>query len=324
MEKEKILSIKDLTVYFHTVDMGVCKAVNSFSLDIHAGETIGLVGETGAGKTTVALSILGLLQSPPGKVESGEILYKNEDLLKKSNKEMCQIRGKEIAMIFQDPMTALNPTDCIGDQIAEGIYLHHNVSREESVKKAVEMLEMVGISADRYHEFPHQFSGGMKQRVVIAMSLSCSPNLLLADEPTTALDVTIQAQVLELINNLKVKLGTSVLLITHNLGVVAETCQKVAIMYSGEIVEFGTAEQIFDHPAHNYTIGLFNALPSYVKDEKRLKPIPGLMPDPANLPAYCKFAPRCPARTAQCESTLPPLVDIGEGHLVRCLYGMKK
>ncbi len=315
---EKILEIKDLTVYFHTVDMGLCKAVNHFSLDMYAGETVGLVGETGAGKTTVALSILQLLQIPPGKVESGQIIYKGEDLLKYDQKKMRKIRGKEIAMVFQDPMTALNPTDCVGDQIAEGIYLHQNCSKEESVKKAIEMLELVGISADRYHEYPHQFSGGMKQRVIIAMALSCSPQILLADEPTTALDVTIQAQVLELINDLKKKLQTAVLLITHDLGVVAETCQKVAIMYAGEIVEFGTVEQIFDNTSHPYTQGLFHALPNYLKGSKRLKAIDGLMPDPADLPPYCKFAPRCPHRCDRCESEIPELRQLPDGHFVRC------
>lgn len=264
--------------------MGVCQAVNHFSLDMYAGETVGLVGETGAGKTTVALSVLGLLQSPPGKIMSGFIEYKGTDLLGLRAKQMQKIRGKEIAMVFQDPMTALNPTDSIGDQIAEGIYLHQNCSHEEAIRRAIDMLELVGISRDRYHEYPHQFSGGMKQRVIIAMALSCSPQILLADEPTTALDVTIQAQVLELINDLKQKLNTAVLLITHDLGVVAETCQKVAIMYAGEIVEYGSCEQIFDNVLHPYTKRLFNALPNYAKDSKRLQPIAGLMPDPVNLP----------------------------------------
>lgn len=319
MSAEKILSIHDLTVHFFTVDMGVCQAVNHFSLDMYPGETVGLVGETGAGKTTVALSILGLLQSPPGKVLSGTIAYKGTDLLKLKQRELQKIRGKEIAMVFQDPMTALNPTDCIGDQIAEGIHLHQNCSHEEAVKRAIEMLEMVGISKDRYHEFPHQFSGGMKQRVIIAMALSCSPQILLADEPTTALDVTIQAQVLELMNDLKQKLNTAVLLITHDLGVVAETCQKVAIMYAGEIVEYGTCEQIFDNILHPYTKGLFSALPNYAKDSRRLQPITGLMPDPADLPPLCKFAPRCPNRCKRCENEMPELIEAESGHFVRCL-----
>ena len=299
MSAEKILSIHDLTVHFFTVDMGVCQAVNHFSLDMYPGETVGLVGETGAGKTTVALSILGLLQSPPGKVLSGTIAYKGTDLLKLKQRELQKIRGKEIAMVFQDPMTALNPTDCIGDQIAEGIHLHQNCSHEEAVKRAIEMLEMVGISKDRYQE--------------------CSPQILLADEPTTALDVTIQAQVLELMNDLKQKLNTAVLLITHDLGVVAETCQKVAIMYAGEIVEYGTCEQIFDNILHPYTKGLFSALPNYAKDSRRLQPITGLMPDPADLPPLCKFAPRCPNRCKRCENEMPELIEAESGHFVRCL-----
>ena len=317
-DNNTLLSIKDLSVHFFTVDMGECKAVNHVSLDLKKGETLGLVGETGAGKTTIALSILGLLQSPPGRVMNGEIIYKGEDLLKKNNRQMRRIRCEEIAMVFQDPMTALNPCDRVGDQIAEMIHIHQKVSKKEAVEKAAQMLEMVGISRDRYREFPHQFSGGMKQRVIIAMALSCSPKILLADEPTTALDVTIQAQVLEMMNTLRKDLGTSVLLITHDLGVVAEMCERVAVIYAGEIVETGSAEDIFDRTAHPYTEGLFSSLPGYHPDSNRLKPIPGLMPDPADLPPTCKFLPRCGKKCAQCEKEIPELREITPGHFVRC------
>lgn len=319
MEEDKtLLSIKDLSVQFNTVDMGECKAVNHVSLDLKEGETLGLVGETGAGKTTIALSILGLLQSPPGKIMNGQILYKGEDLLKKNKKQMRKIRGEEIAMVFQDPMTALNPCDRVGDQIAEMIYLHQKVSKKEAMEKAADMMEMVGISRDRYREYPHQFSGGMKQRVIIAMALSCDPKILLADEPTTALDVTIQAQVLEMMKDLIKKKGTSVLLITHDLGVVAQMCERVAVIYAGEIVEYGTAEDIFDRTAHPYTMGLFGALPGYDADSDRLHPIPGLMPNPSKLPSYCKFADRCGKCTKQCKEGSPELKEIEPGHFVRC------
>ena len=237
--------------------------------------------------------------------------------------EMRKIRGKEISMVFQDPMTALNPIDRVGDQIAEVIYLHQGCSRKEALKRAAEMLELVGISLDRFREFPHQFSGGMKQRVVIAMALACSPQILLADEPTTALDVTIQAQMLEMMNNLKKELKTSVLMITHDLGVVAEMCDRVAVMYAGEILEVGSPVDIFNNTAHPYTKGLFSSLPGYMKNSKRLLPVPGLMPDPANLPKLCKFAPRCQNKFDLCEKELPELVEISDGHFVRCLLCSK-
>lgn len=322
--ENNILSVKDLTVHYVTSDAGVCRAVNHISFDLKKGETLGLVGETGAGKTTVALSILSLLKSPPGKIISGNIEYEGKDLLKAGRAEMRKIRGKQISMVFQDPMTALNPVDCVGDQILEVLYLHQKISKKEAKIKAIEMLEMVGISGERYNEYPHQFSGGMKQRVVIAMALACSPKILLADEPTTALDVTIQAQVLNMMNDLKKNLDTSVVLITHDLGVVAQMCDRVAIMYAGEIVELGSVEQIFDQTAHPYTVGLFNSLPGYVKDSKRLKPIKGLMPDPANLPEFCKFAPRCEHKCERCEKELPELMELEEGHFVRCLHPHKK
>lgn len=318
--QEELLRVKKLTVHYITKDIGICKAVNDVSFDIRKGETLGIVGETGAGKTTVALSILSLLQSPPGKIMGGEVIYNGADILKMNDHELRMVRGNQISMIFQDPMTALNPIDRIGDQIAEVILLHEKVNRAEAAAKAAEMLEVVGISRDRYKEYPHQFSGGMKQRVVIAMALACSPHLLIADEPTTALDVTIQAQVLDMINALKRENGTSVMLITHDLGVVAQMCDRVVIMYAGEIVEMGDRRNIYKETGHPYTKGLFGSLPSMSSKERRLKPIQGLMPDPANLPAGCKFADRCPYKTAECVKTHPDLEQISPGHWVRCLH----
>ena len=279
---------------------------------------MGLVGETGAGKTTIALSVMRLLQTPPARIVSGSVMLDGEDLSEIPVDKMRRIRGKKVSMIFQDPMTALNPLDTIGEQILEVIQLHEKISKADAMKKAVDMLEMVGIPAERYGEYAHQFSGGMKQRVVIAIALACMPELLIADEPTTALDVTIQAQILELMNNLKKELGTSLILITHDLGVVAEMCDKVAVIYAGEIVETGTAVHIFDETMHPYTEGLFGSLPNLTDKATRLKPIPGLMPDPTNLPDGCNFAPRCPYKTPRCCRENPPLTEAEPGHLVRC------
>jgi len=312
-----LLEIKDLTIHYKT-DSGVVRAVNNLSLHLEKGDTLGLVGETGAGKTTTALGILRLVPSPPGEVIGGEVFYDGEDLLKKSIADMRKIRGGAISMIFQDPMTALNPVLRVEDQIAEVLYHHKGCSRAEATERTLEMLKKVGIPPERSRDFPHQFSGGMKQRVVIAIALACSPQLIIADEPTTALDVTIQAQVLDMMNELKREIGTSMLLITHDLGVVAETCDKVAIMYAGEIVEYGTLEHIFNETAHPYTMGLFNSLPTLGKKKKRLKPIPGLMPDPSNLPEGCKFSPRCPYATEQCGKEEPESKEIAPGHLVKC------
>ena len=291
-----ILEIKDLTIHYITDDE-VVKAVNDISISLEEGESLGLVGETGAGKTTTAMGILGLVPNPPGKIIGGEILYKGKNLLKMSDSEMRKIRGHEISMIFQDPMTALNPVLTVGDQIMEVIQLHQKVSKAEALRRAMDMMEMVGIEGGRYNEYPHQFSGGMKQRIVIAIALACNPNLLIADEPTTALDVTIQAQVLDLIDNLKKKFNTSLLLITHDLGVVAEVCDKVAIVYAGRIVEYGTLEHIYNNPKHPYTNGLYGSIPDFSKKSHRLNPIKGLMPDPSNLPEGCAFADRCPHAT---------------------------
>lgn len=321
-ERKELLSIQGLSVHYITKDMGTCKAVNNVSFNIYEGETIGLVGETGAGKTTIALSILGLIPSPPGKIVDGKIVYKGEDLLKKNNKAMQKIRGKEISMIFQDPMTTLNPIDTVGDQIAEVIELHNHISKKEAIEQAGKMLEMVGIPKERYGEYPHQFSGGMKQRVVIAMALACSPALLLADEPTTALDVTIQAQILEMMNDIKKTHDGAIMLITHDLGVVAQMCDRVAIVYAGEILEIGTVQQVYKNILHPYTKGLFESLPGYSAG-KRLKQIDGLMPDPSDLPPLCKFEPRCPYSCEQCKKEMPQLIDMGDGHMVRCLRAQK-
>lgn len=317
---EELLRIDDLSVHYITRDAGACKAVNHVNLTLNKGETLGLVGETGAGKTTIALSILRLLDSPPGKVVSGSVTFKGRNLFQLKKREMRQIRGFEISMIFQDPMTALNPVDTVGEQVSEVIRLHEKCSRAEAKKKAGDMMEMVGIPRERYDEYPHQFSGGMIQRIVIAVALACSPELLLADEPTTALDVTIQAQVLDMMNALKEKFGTSVLMITHDLGIIAEMCDRVAVIYAGEVVETGNLEDIFHHTAHPYTQGLFDSLPNAAGDSKRLKPIKGLMPDPANLPEGCKFCERCPYGTEQCVREAPELLEITPGHLVRCFH----
>ncbi len=319
MEKENLLEIRDLAVEYHT-DEAVIYAVNHINLTIKKGETIGLVGETGAGKTSVARSIMRILPVPPAKIVSGEIYYNGKDLLKLSEREMRKIRGNKIAMIFQDPMTALNPIETVGFQIAETIKQHNHISSIEANKRACDMLELVGIQMERFKDFPHQFSGGMKQRVVIAIALACNPELLLADEPTTALDVTIQAQVLEMMQSLKEKLEASVVMITHDLGVVAEFCDTVAVVYAGEIVERGTVRDIFKHASHPYTLGLFGSLPKLDATENRLKPIKGLMPDPTNLPEGCRFYDRCPRAKEECSKSSPPEVEIAPGHSVKCFF----
>jgi peptide/nickel transport system ATP-binding protein len=313
-----ILEIKDLVVHYET-DYETVEAVNGLSLHLDRCETIGLVGETGAGKTTTALSIMRLVPNPPGEIVSGQILYEGENLLKKSEREMRKIRGGKISMIFQDPMTALNPVFTVGDQIMEVIRLHDKISAGEAEIKAIQMLEKVGIPGERYSEYPHQFSGGMKQRVVIAIALACNPQLLIADEPTTALDVTIQAQVLAMMNKLKDDFQTAMILITHDLGVVSEICDRVAIMYAGEIVETGMMEEIYYNRKHPYTIGLYDSLPDIDLDEDRLKAISGLMPDPANLPSGCKFHPRCTNCMEICKTRVPKVTEIAPGHEVRCL-----
>lgn len=324
MEDNTLLSIENLTIRYVTDD-GIAQAVNSISLEIEKGKTLGLVGETGAGKTTAALGILRLIPDPPGEIVSGRVLFHGEDILAISEQNMRKIRGAKISMIFQDPMTSLNPVITVGEQIQEVILLHNDVSPAEGMKMAGEMMEKVGLSATRTGDYPHQFSGGMKQRIVIAMAIACEPELLLADEPTTALDVTIQAQVLELISNLKKELHTSMLLITHDLGVVAEVCDDVAIMYAGRIIEKGTIEQIFTNPKHPYTKGLFASIPNLESDVERLIPIEGLMPDPMNLPTGCKFHPRCPECMEICITEEPSITVDENNHSVRCqLYTNNK
>lgn len=315
--KENLLSIRDLTIHYSTDD-GVVRAVNGISLDVARGETLGLVGETGAGKTTTALGIMRLIPDPPGRIVGGQVFFEGTDLLKESERKMRQHRGSSFSMIFQDPMTSLNPVMTVGDQIAEVIRLHEKTSRAEAHKKAAGMLELVGIPAERMGEYPHQFSGGMKQRVVIAIALACNPQFIIADEPTTALDVTIQAQVLALMSELREKFNTAMLLITHDLGVVAEICDKVAIMYAGQIMEYGSLEDIYNNVSHPYTKGLFGSLPSLSAKTHRLNPIAGLMPDPANLPEGCPFHPRCPEKCERCERIAPENVEVAPGHFVRC------
>ena len=313
-----LLDIRDLSVVYATED-GVVRALNKATLQLHKGETLGLVGETGAGKTTLARGIMRLVPQPPGKITSGEVIYDGTDLLKLPEREMRQLRGRQISMIFQDPMTSLNPVMTVGHQIQEVITTHHpHLSKDEARKQAEEMLEMVGISASRYDDYPHQFSGGMKQRVVIAIALACNPQLLIADEPTTALDVTIQAQVLEMIHDLKRKNNTAMLLITHDLGVVAQNCDSVAIIYAGEVVEYGTLRQVYKQIMHPYTEGLFNSVPSLETTAKRLAAIDGMMPDPPALPQGCKFADRCKYATERCRKEEPALVEMSDGHKVRC------
>ena len=300
---ENILEIKDLVVHFETDD-GCVRAINGLNFSIGREKTLGLVGETGAGKTTTALSVLNLVPNPPGKIKSGTITLDGKDVLSMSDKELEEMRGNDVAMIFQDPMTALNPVMTVGDQIAESIELHQHLQPKEAFEKAKEMLKMV--------------SGGMRQRGVIAMALACEPKLLLADEPTTALDVTIQAQVLDLMKDLIDRRHMSMLLITHDLGVVAEVCDDVAVMYAGKIVEIGSANEVFNATAHPYTEGLFDSLPNLKERGEELVPIKGLMPDPMNLPEGCAFAPRCPYATEQCTKQAPELRHMGGTHYVAC------
>ncbi len=314
---EKFLEIKDLQVEYVTKKETV-HAVNKVSFSLEKGKTLGLVGETGAGKTTIARCILRVLPTPPAVVRGGEVILDGQNLLALNEDQMCHLRGGKVTMIFQDPMTSLNPIMSVGSQISEVISLHNDVSKAEARKQGEEMLEMVGIPAERYDEYPSQFSGGMQQRVVIAIALACSPDLLLADEPTTALDVTIQAQVLDLMRKLNEVKNTTTILITHDLGVVAEMCDEVAIIYAGEIVEHGSKEDIFLHPTHPYTNGLFGAIPDLEHDTEFLNAIDGMPPDPTNLPVGCKFSPRCPYATQRCHSEEPELVEVSPGHTCRC------
>ena len=315
-KNDLVLDIENLSVRFATED-GVVNAVNGLDLRIEKGKAIGLVGETGAGKTTTALSILRLVPDPPGVVDCDKLEVNGQDILSMSAKELEKVRGKEVSMIFKDPMTALNPVFTVGDQIAESISIHENVSMVEAQKLAVGMLELVGIPGERAGDYPHQFSGGMKQRVVIAIALACHPQLLIADEPTTALDVTIQAQVLDLMKNLRKQYQTSLIMITHDLGIVAEICDEVAVMYAGNVVEQGTLEDVFNHTMHPYTEGLFNSLPNVNDRKSKLKPIPGLMPDPTALPEGCPFHPRCQYATEACKQVQEKRY-VSDTHFIRC------
>lgn len=320
MEKNTLLSVENLEVIY-TNGRETVQAVNNISFDINRKETLGLVGETGAGKTTTALSIMGLLPERTGKVLNGTIKLEDTNLLELNEKEMQAVRGGRISMIFQDPMTSLNPVIPIGDQIEEALVLHNidNKSREELHARVDEMLTLVGINPERKKQYPHEFSGGMKQRVVIAMALACSPELLVADEPTTALDVTIQAQVLSMMEELKQKLDMSMIIITHDLGIVAKTCDKVAVLYAGEIVEMGTFEDFFLQSAqrHPYTEGLFGSIPNIEDEAERLVPIEGLMPDPTDLPTGCKFHPRCKKCMEICKTVNPEIYTNGT-HTIKC------
>ncbi len=316
-QQETVLSVKDLYVDFVTEDE-VVHAVNGVNIELGKEKTLGLVGETGAGKTTTAKAIMNLIPAPPGVIRNGSIILDGKDVLHLSAKELEAMRGKDVAMIFQDPMTALNPVYTVGEQIAETLQLHEKLSKSEAMKRAGEMLEIVGIPASRMNEYPHQFSGGMKQRVVIAIGLACNPKLLIADEPTTALDVTIQAQILEIMVNLKQKYQMSMIMITHDLGIVAEVCDEVSVMYAGRVIEHGTLEDVFDHTLHPYTEGLFNSLPNIDDRSAKLRPIPGLMPDPTNLPKGCAFAPRCPYATDACRETEQKEKWVSKTHMVMC------
>ncbi len=316
-EDDVILEVKDLVVQY-VVKKQVVEAVNGVSFKLKKGKAIGLVGETGAGKTTTALAILNLVPDPPGIIKNGKITVCGNDMLSLGPAQLEKIRGKDISMIFQDPMTSLNPVMSVGEQIAESVRLHEHMNKHDAIQRAMQMLELVGIPGERAIDYPHQFSGGMKQRVVIAIALACNPRILIADEPTTALDVTIQAQVLSMMNDLKTKFGTALVMITHDLGVVAKMCDDVAIVYAGQIVESGTLEDVFNNTMHPYTEGLFNSLPNIENREAELKPIPGLMPDPTHLPPGCTFAPRCRYATDACKEKRPEIRHVSDTHTVCC------
>lgn len=316
--QDYVLEVNNLRIRYETDDATVY-AVNGIDLKLKAQKTLGLVGETGAGKTTTVLSLLKLIPDPPGVIESGDIFVNGRDIMKLNKHELKEMRGKEIAMIFQDPMTSLNPVMTVGDQIAESIMIHEKVGKREAFAMAQKTLETVGISAERAYEYPHQFSGGMKQRVVIAIALACHPSILIADEPTTALDVTIQAQVLALMKDLKEQYKTSMIMITHDLGIIAETCDEVAVMYAGKIVEYGTLREVFNSTMHPYTEGLFNSLPNMNDRSSKLTPIKGLIPDPTVIPKGCAFCDRCPYAKPECAEKQPVLRQVSETHLVSCL-----
>jgi oligopeptide/dipeptide ABC transporter ATP-binding protein len=323
---EPLLEIRDLRTYFYGHDT-VAKAVDGVTYKIERRKTLGVVGESGCGKSITSMSIMRLIPQPPGKIVSGEIIFKGRDLLKLSEKEMREVRGNQIAMIFQEPMTSLNPVFTIGDQIGEVFRIHRGMGKRESIQEAVRMLELVKIPSarTRVDNYPHQLSGGMRQRVMIAMALACNPDLLIADEPTTALDVTVQAQILDLMSDLKQSYGSSILMITHDLGVIAETCDDVVVMYAGQAVEHALADELFDRPMHPYTIGLLDSRPrlSDYQSKERLRPILGSVPSPTRHPSGCRFHPRCPFATAECEAQAPEMREVVPGHQVRCHWAEK-
>ena len=317
---EPLLVVENLKTYFFT-EGGVVKAVDDISYDVHEGETLAIVGESGCGKSIGALSLMRLVPTPPGRIVSGRVLFDDEDLLTMSDEEMRNIRGNRIAMIFQEPMTSLNPVLTIGRQITESLELHLKMNKEAAQDRATELLDMVGIPdpESRLNQYPHQFSGGMRQRVMIAIAMSCNPRLLLADEPTTALDVTIQAQILELVKDLSIKQGTAVIIITHNLGVVARYADRVNVMYAGKLIERGTAMDIYENPQHPYTQGLLNSVPRLDEDRKgHLESIDGMPPDLMDLPSGCAFQPRCKLAVARCLEEIPPLMPVSDGHTAAC------
>ena len=319
-EGQHLLEVDDLKMYFHTED-GVVRAVDGVSYTLDRGETLGVVGESGSGKSVTAMTIMGLISMPPGKIEGGDVRYRGRSILEMTEEEMQHIRGNDIAMIFQDPMTSLNPVYKIGKQVGEGLRLHRGYSKQEALKRATELLDLVGIPEPekRVNEYPHQFSGGMRQRVMIAMALACDPDILIADEPTTALDVTIQAQILELMQELRKKLGMSIIMITHDLGVVASMCERIAVMYAGHIVEYGTADEIFYEPKHEYTKGLIRSIPKLnVQETERLIPIEGQPVDLLNPPAGCPFAPRCANCMKICLREMPPKTELSDTHYSQC------
>lgn len=325
-QSEKILEIKDLCVEFKTVE-GTVKAINHLNYTLHKGEKLGIVGESGSGKSVSSLGIMQLIPNPPGEIVGGEILYKGQDLVKKSEKDMQKIRGNEISMIFQEPMTSLNPIIKCGRQIAESLRLHRGMNKKEAMEEAIRMMQAVGIANPevRAHEYPHQMSGGMRQRVMIAMALACQPQILIADEPTTALDVTIQAQILELMMELKEKLGMAIIMITHDLGVVASMCDKIAVMYAGRIVEYGTTDDIFYNPKHEYTKGLLKSIPRLdAKEHERLVPIEGTPIDLLNPPAGCPFAPRCSNCMKICLREMAPVTTFDDVHYTQCWMNQKE
>jgi len=319
-----LLDIQDLSTYFH-METSIAKAVEDVSFYIDSGETLGLVGESGCGKSVTSLSIMRLIPSPPGKIEKGSILFRNRNLISISEAEMRKVRGNDIAMIFQEPMTSLNPVFTIGSQIMEAVMLHQEVRKKEARNRTVEMLKLVGIPdpVQRVDEYPHQLSGGMRQRAMIAMALSCNPDLLIADEPTTALDVTIQAQIMGLIAKLKDEFDMSILLITHDLGVIAESTERMSVMYAGRIVEEGATPDIFADPGHPYTKGLIKSVPRLDTLRDRLSVIEGTVPDAADLPFGCPFNPRCPLADERCREELPELRIIESNHKTRCFYSDK-